>query len=108
LGGRVQGLPSAPVQIARKLNLQKIPFEREKRIQIIYKGSIVGWARIDLLVAGKLVVEVESVATLGPVDQLQTLRYVRLIKQPLGPLINFNVVLLKQGIKRIIDTDQEV
>jgi GxxExxY protein len=92
--------------MAIELSLRNIPFEREKRVDIMYKGTIVAKGRIDLLVEGKLVVEAKCVEAIGPVHRLQTLKYMRILKQPLGLLINFNVPLLKLGIKRIIDTQQ--
>jgi GxxExxY protein len=92
--------------MAIELGLRKIGFEREKRVDIVYKGVIVAKGRIDLLVEGRLVVEAKCVDAIGPVHRLQTLKYMRIINQPLGLLINFNVPALKLGIKRIIDTER--
>ncbi len=58
--------------------------------------------RVDLMVDGVVVVEVKSVDALAPVHEAQLLTYLRLSGRRLGFLINFNVVLLKQGIKRMI------
>ncbi len=58
--------------------------------------------RIDLLIDGDVVVEVKSVEVLAPVHDAQVLTYLRLSGRRLGFLINFNVALLKQGIKRMI------
>ena len=58
--------------------------------------------RVDLMVDGVVVVEVKSVDALAPVHEAQLLTYLRLSGRRLGYLINFNVVLLKQGIKRMI------
>lgn len=58
--------------------------------------------RIDLLVENKVVIEVKSVDTLNDIHLAQTLTYLKLGNYKLGLLINFNVVLLKQGIKRIV------
>jgi GxxExxY protein len=58
--------------------------------------------RVDLMVDGVVVVEVKSVDALSPVHKAQLLTYVRLSGRRLGFLINFNVVLLKQGVKRLI------
>ncbi len=58
--------------------------------------------RIDLLIDGDVVVEVKSVEVLAPVHDAQVLTYLRLSGKRLGFLINFNVALLKQGIKRMI------
>lgn len=58
--------------------------------------------RIDLLIDGDVIVEVKSVEALAPVHDAQVLTYLRLSGRRLGYLINFNVALLKQGIKRMI------
>lgn len=58
--------------------------------------------RIDLLVEGKIVIEIKSVETINPVHFAQLLTYMKLSKCRLGFLINFNVVSLKSGIKRVI------
>jgi len=59
--------------------------------------------RIDLVVENKLVVEVKSVDALHPIHLAQTLTYLRLGDYRLGLLINFNVELLKEGIRRVIN-----
>jgi GxxExxY protein len=102
------GLPEHAYQGAMEVELtvRGIPFERQKVIEIIYKGVVVAKGKIDLLVGGKLVVEIKSVDLIIPLFRLQTLSYMRIIRQPLGLLINFNVAVLREGIKRIIDSDQ--
>ena len=77
-------------------------FKRQKRVEIIYKGVVVATGRIDLLVAAKLVVEIKSCEALVALHRMQTLSYMRLVNQPLGLLINFNVPVLKHGIRRVI------
>ena len=64
-------------------------------------GSRPGY-RVDLMVDGAVIVEVKSVDALAPVHEAQLLTYLRLSGRRLGFLINFNVVLLKQGVKRMI------
>jgi len=61
--------------------------------------------RIDLLVENKLVIELKSVESLNDVHLAQTLTYMKLGEFKLGLLINFNVALLKQGIRRVINGD---
>jgi GxxExxY protein len=58
--------------------------------------------RIDLLVSGDIIVEVKSVETLLPIHQAQILTYMRLAKVPIGLLTNFNVMKLRNGIKRFV------
>lgn len=59
--------------------------------------------RIDLLVAGKLVVEIKSLERLSPVHSKQVLTYLRMMNLPVGLLINFGAPLFRQGVSRIID-----
>ena len=59
--------------------------------------------RADLLVEGKLLVELKSVEKLAPIHARQTLTYLRLLNQPLGLLINFGGITLKEGLKRILN-----
>ncbi|MEO9893215.1 GxxExxY protein [Aurantibacter sp.] len=59
--------------------------------------------RIDILVANKVVIEIKSVETLNDIHLAQTLTYMKLGNYKLGLLINFNVALLKNGIKRVIN-----
>ena len=100
------GLPEEAYEgaMAIELTARGIPFERQKRIEIVYKGVVVATGRIDLVVGGKLVVEIKSCETLVALHRMQTLSYMRLVNQPLGLLINFNVPVLKQGIRRVIAT----
>jgi GxxExxY protein len=59
--------------------------------------------RIDILVENKVVIEIKSVETLNEIHLAQTLTYMKLGDYKLGLLINFNVVLLKNGIKRVVN-----
>src|SRR5215813_13106408 len=87
--------------LCRELVVRGIPFECEKPLPLEYKGIHLDCGyRIDILVAGLVVVEVKSVEALAPIHDAQLLTYLRLGGWPLGLLINFNVVLLKQGIHR--------
>ena len=88
--------------IAAELTQRVIPFERQKSVEISYKGVLVATGKIDLLVAGRLVVEIKACESLLPLHRLQTLSYMRILGEPLGLLINFNVAILKQGVKRVI------
>jgi GxxExxY protein len=100
------GLPERSYHLAlsHELDLRGIPHECEVRVPIVYKGKPVGEGWIDILVAGKLVVELKAVEALSPVHRAQVLTYLRVMKLKLGLLINFNVAVLKDGIKRVINT----
>jgi GxxExxY protein len=102
------GLPETAYQRAMELELdvRHIPYERQKPVDVFYRGVIVANGKIDLLVDGRLIVEIKAVDSLIPLHRLQVRTYMRILKQPLGLLINFNVALLKQGIKRVIETEQ--
>ena len=59
--------------------------------------------RIDLLVEGRVVVELKAVETLDPIHEAQLLSYLKLSGRKVGLLINFNVKMLKQGIRRMVN-----
>lgn len=89
--------------LCRELLLRSIPFEREKPLPLEYKGIHLGCGyRLDILVAGCVVVEVKSVEALAPIHDAQLLTYLRIGGWRLGLLINFNVAVLKTGIHRRI------
>jgi GxxExxY protein len=74
-------------------------------VPVKYKGrQLASDLRLDLLVAGRLIVEVKSVASLADVHGAQLLSYLRLTGLPVGLLINFNVSLLKSGLRRVVNS----
>jgi GxxExxY protein len=100
------GMPERSYLLAmsRELTLRGIAHRLELEVPIIYKGQEVGFGRIDLLVEERLVVELKAVEQVTPVHKRQCLTYLRLLKLPLGLVINFNVELLRNGINRVINT----
>lgn len=85
----------------REMSLRGISFERERWLALDYKGIHIERAyRLDFLIAGQIVVEVKAVEVLTPIDEAQLLTYLRLGGWQIGLLINFNVPVLKQGIRR--------
>ena len=88
--------------LVHELRLQNIPYERQVTIFVEYKGLKIGEGRLDLLIDKKLPVELKAVEALAPIHQAQLLSYLKMTGLQLGLLINFNVPLLKQGIKRVI------
>jgi GxxExxY protein len=82
---------------------------RQQPIQLVYEGVTLDEAafRADLIVEGKVIVEVKSVADLAPVHRKQLLTYLRLSDKRLGLLINFNVSLIKDGITRVANNLKE-
>ena len=86
-----------------ELSQRGIPFERQIELPVYYKGHAVDCSyRIDLLVAREVVLEIKAVETLLPIHEAQLLTYLKLGGWRLGLLINFNVEVLKLGIRRRI------
>lgn len=85
-----------------ELNKEGLEVEKQVKLPIVYDGiKLDADLRLDIWVEKSLIVEIKSVEVLLPVHQAQLLTYLKLTNNRLGLLINFNVVLLKQGIKRI-------
>jgi GxxExxY protein len=79
--------------------------ELKKAVPLVYRGINLGVSYyLDMLVADRVIVELKSVGELAPVHGAQMLTYLRLLQRPVGLLINFNVVVLKDGVRRIINT----
>lgn len=88
--------------MAHELRKQGLKVERQRSVNLIYDGEDLGEAvKLDLLVEGKVVVELKSVEELAPVHAKQVLTQLRLGGWRLGLLLNFGQELLKQGAKRI-------
>jgi GxxExxY protein len=89
--------------LCRELELRGVLFERQKPLPLTYKGIALECGyRLDLLVEGRIIVEIKSVETLAPIHEAQLLTYIRLARMKVGLLMNFNVPLLKDGIKRFV------
>ena len=85
----------------RELHLRNVPFESQLALPLIYKGEKIGEdLRLDLIVGSKVVVELKAVKELEPIHEAQLLTYMKLTQSRVGLLINFNVSVLKDGIKR--------
>src|SRR5262249_44734194 len=79
-----------------------IPFDREREYPVSYRGQLLCRQRLDIVVADKLVLEIKSVQHIDPVHRAQLLSYLRVSQLPVGLLMNFNVVVLQDGIKRVV------
>ena len=89
-----------------ELGLRGLQLEREKILPLNYRGQTVENAyRLDLLINGTLLVELKTVEYIQPIHRVQTTTYLKLLKLPLGLLINFNVPLIKDGITRVLNLD---
>ena len=90
--------------LQRELTLRAIPFSGQIEVPLTYKGeALPASLRLDLLVDSRVVVEIKSVASIEPVHVAQLLTYLKLARVRTGLLLNFNVVRLKDGIKRTLN-----
>src|SRR5258708_38641930 len=88
--------------LSRELELRNLKVERQKPIPVVYKDvKLECGYRIDLLVEGRVVVELKSIEGLAPIHEAVILTYLRLSGPRVGLLINFNGTVLKDGIRRI-------
>ncbi|MBC7871058.1 MAG: GxxExxY protein [Chitinophagaceae bacterium] len=90
--------------LCTELILRRIPFVRQKAIGVSYKGHLIGEGRLDLLIDDCLVIELKAVEILLPIHTAQLLSYLKITNYRLGLLMNFNVSVLKQGLRRIVLT----
>lgn len=89
--------------LCRELDLRGVSFERQRPVRLHYKGAELECGyRVDLLVQASVVVEIKAVSKIEPIHEAQLLTYMKLGSWKLGLLINFNVPLLKDGIRRRI------
>jgi len=87
-----------------KIRQRELIVEKEKAMPLIFEGVKLDCGyRVDLLVENKFIIEIKSVESLTTIHLAQTLTYLKLGKYKLGLLINFNEVLLKNGIRRVIN-----
>ena len=85
-----------------EFNLCDIPFEREKAIQVKYKGVIVGEHRLDFLVAGQVVVELKGVSRFHEAFRAQVISYLKATGLKVGLILNFGMPTMKEGITRVV------
>jgi iron complex transport system substrate-binding protein len=96
------------VVLAKLLTDQGHNVERQKPIPVTFEGLRFDEGfRADLLVQGKLLVEIKSVESLAPVHSKQVLTYLKLLDLPLGLLLNFGSPVFKSGIKRIVNNHSD-
>ncbi len=79
-------------------------FKRQVEVPVLYKGVKLNCAyKLDIVVEGLLIIELKAVAKILPIHEAQLLTYLKLMDKRLGLLINFNVPVLKSGIRRIVN-----
>jgi GxxExxY protein len=88
--------------LCRELELRGFGFQRQVPLPILYRGRSVDCAyRIDLLVDRRILIEIKAVEELMPVHAAQVLTYLKLAGVPIGLLVNFNVRVLRDGLRRV-------
>ena len=82
-----------------------LKFECEKRIEVRYKEWQIPGQKVDLIVESLVLVEIKAVSKLKPLHTAQAISYLKTTRLPVGLLMNFNAVTLKQGMKRLALSD---
>jgi len=104
------GLLESVYQAALAYELQKanVPFEKEKALPVRYEDVLldVGF-RCDFLIDNRIIVECKAVGQLTAIDQAQIINYLKITDRHEGLLINFNVLRLKDGLKRLVNNYNE-
>ncbi len=94
--------------LCHELTLRGLAFRRQAALPIRYKGvALDAGYRLDVVVADLLIVELKAVEALLPIHEAQLLTYLKLSGIAVGLLINFNVPILKQGIRRLVHNYQD-
>jgi GxxExxY protein len=89
--------------LAHELTIRKLEYRRQVPVPVVYKGvKLECGYRIDILIAGSIVLELKSIEAIAPVHEATLLTYLRLSGNTLGLIINFNVTVLKDGIRRFV------
>lgn len=100
------GLLENTYEIALLYELKQLGLDVQQQVALplIYKDVIIENAyKIDLVIEGKVIVEIKSVLEIHPIFQAQLLTYLKLAHMKLGLLINFNTLLIKHGIHRVVN-----
>jgi GxxExxY protein len=104
------GILERPYELCLAHELRKAGYkvEHQKPIAIVYDDLVIEDAfKIDLLVEDRLILELKAKKNLEPIDDAQVISYLRLMNLEVGLLMNFHMVLLKDGIKRLVNDYQE-
>ena len=88
--------------ICLELETAGLSFEVEKQVPVLYRGNVLCHHRLDIVVDLKVLLEIKAVERLVPIHYAQVLSYLRISKLPVALLMNFNSVVLPDGMKRIV------
>lgn len=87
-----------------ELHLRGLGFTRQVPVPVSYKGVQIGTSfRADVVIEARLVVEIKAIEELLPIHKAQLITYLKLLKLPLGLVINFNELLIRDGIMRVLN-----
>lgn len=90
--------------LLKEFQLRNIKAESQVIVPLIYKGyELSKEFKVDILVEGEIILELKSAEAMIPVYEAQIISYLKLTNKKLGFLVNFNVPLMKQGIKRFVN-----
>jgi GxxExxY protein len=89
--------------LATALARRGLAVETQRLISVEYDGVVFDGFRADILVESLLIIEIKSLERLAPVHGKQVLTYLRLMKQPLGLLMNFGCATFREGVKRVVN-----
>ena len=89
--------------LAASLSRRGLAVETQRPISVEYEGLVLGGFRADVLVENSLIIEIKSIERLAPVHGKQLLTYLRLMKQPLGLIMNFGCATFREGVKRVVN-----
>ncbi|MGR3219556.1 MAG: GxxExxY protein [Candidatus Anammoxibacter sp.] len=90
--------------LCRELAIRELAFERQKALALSYKGIKLDCGyKLDIVVDGLVILELKAVDRIEPIHEAQLLTYLKLADLKLGILINFNVPVLKERIKRLVN-----
>ena len=98
--GFLESIYATALQI--ELTAAHIPFDSERSLTVNYRGTAIPGQRVDLIVGNEVIVEIKAVSRIDPIFEAKTLSYMRTARVRAGLLMNFNELLLKNGIKRFV------
>ena len=90
--------------MVEELTVRNISFERQVTMPVMYRDKLVGEHRLDLLVAGEVVVELKAVSAITEAHVAQTMSYLKAGAFQLGLILNFKSAVLRDGIRRVVSS----
>ena len=88
--------------LAFELQTAQIPYERERAVTVHYRGLAISGQRVDFIVADSVILELKAATRIDPIFEAKLISYLRTTGIKVGLLINFNVPLVKDGIRRLV------